>query len=57
MASLPVTVEQLIEQFGPHPMRIPPGGWAGQTWGEPDKLVATLLLLWPTVRNQPQGKG
>src|SRR3569833_150429 len=39
MAKIPLPVEQLVDQFGPHPHREPPGGWAYH--GEPDKLVPT----------------
>jgi assimilatory nitrate reductase catalytic subunit len=39
MATIPLPVEQLVDQFGPHPQHTPPGGWQYQ--GEPDKLVAT----------------
>jgi assimilatory nitrate reductase catalytic subunit len=39
MATLPASVDQLVDQFGPHAQRTPPGGWVDH--GEPDKLVAT----------------
>src|SRR4051812_44001890 len=39
MAKIPGTVDQLVEDYGPHPSRIPAGGWAYQ--GEPDKMVET----------------
>ena len=39
MAKIPGTLEQLIEDFGPHASRVPAGGWAYQ--GEPDKMVET----------------
>jgi assimilatory nitrate reductase catalytic subunit len=39
MATIPLPVEQLVDQFGPHPQHTPPGGWQYQ--GEPDRLVAT----------------
>ena len=39
MANVPLSVEELIRQFGPHPQYEPPGGW--QYSGEPDKLVPT----------------
>ena len=39
MAKTPVSVEKLIEEFGPHPAHTPPGGWVGRD--EPDKLVKT----------------
>ena len=39
MAKPPLSPEELVELYGPHPQTIPPGGWKYQ--GEPDKLVAT----------------
>ncbi len=39
MAKVPVPVEKLIEQFGPHLNYDPAGGWKGR--GEPDKIVKT----------------
>ncbi len=39
MAKTPVPVDTLIEQFGPHPVNEPPGGWRGR--GEPERLVKT----------------
>lgn len=39
MAKLPVPLEKLTEQFGPHLNYEPPGGWRGR--GQPDKLVKT----------------
>lgn len=39
MATPPLTIKELIREFGPHPQHIPPGGWQYQ--GEPDKLVST----------------
>lgn len=39
MAKPPVTVESLIEKWGPHLNHEPPGGWQGR--GAPGKLVKT----------------
>ncbi len=39
MATLPIPVEKLQEQFGPSLNYDPPGGWLGR--GEPDRLVKT----------------
>lgn len=39
MSTPPLPTETLIEQFGPHPQYVPPGGWPYQ--GEPDRLVPT----------------
>src|SRR5689334_8266652 len=39
MAKPPLPIEDLVALFGPHPQRVPPGGWPSQ--GAPDKLVAT----------------
>lgn len=39
MAKPPLSIERLIEQFGPHPQHMPPGGW--QHRGEPDRMVPT----------------
>lgn len=39
MAKLPVPIEVLMDEFGPHLNREPHGGWRGR--GEPDKLVKT----------------
>ena len=39
MASPPIPVDQLTEQFGPHLNYEPVGGWRGR--GEPEKLVKT----------------
>src|ERR1700688_473805 len=39
MAKLPVSLEQLADDFGPHLNYDPPGGWRGR--GEPEKLVKT----------------
>lgn len=39
MANPPVAVEQLNEQFGPHPAHVPPGGWVGR--GQPEKIIKT----------------
>jgi assimilatory nitrate reductase catalytic subunit len=39
MARLPASIPALVAQFGPHPQRIPAGGW--ETSGEPDRLVPT----------------
>lgn len=39
MSKPPLPVEQLIEEFGPHPQYTPPGGWKGDN--RPDKIVAT----------------
>ncbi|HEX9100916.1 MAG TPA: molybdopterin-dependent oxidoreductase [Polyangia bacterium] len=39
MAKLPVSLPVLVDRFGPHARRTPPGGWAPV--GEPDRLVQT----------------
>jgi assimilatory nitrate reductase catalytic subunit len=39
MAKLPVSLDKLTDQFGPHLNYDPPGGWRGR--GEPEKLVKT----------------
>jgi assimilatory nitrate reductase catalytic subunit len=39
MANPPVAVEQLNEQFGPHPAHVPPGGWVGRA--QPEKIIKT----------------
>jgi assimilatory nitrate reductase catalytic subunit len=39
MAKLPIPLEQINAQFGPHLNYEPPGGWRGR--GEPEKLVKT----------------
>jgi len=39
MAKLPLALETLIDQYGPHPASQPAGGWGAA--GEPDKLVKT----------------
>jgi assimilatory nitrate reductase catalytic subunit len=39
MAKIPVPIEQLTEEFGPHLNYKPPGGWQGR--GEPERLVKT----------------
>src|SRR5262245_40633110 len=39
MVTLPPTLGQLTEQYGPHLHDTPPGGWQGR--GEPDRLVKT----------------
>ena len=39
MAKLPVSVTNLVDQFGPHRHDVPPGGWARD--GEPDRVVKT----------------
>src|SRR5512143_2184362 len=39
MAKLPVSLPLIVERFGPHARREPPGGWAPV--GEPDRLVKT----------------
>jgi assimilatory nitrate reductase catalytic subunit len=39
MAKLPVPLERLNDQFGPHLNYEPPGGWRGR--GEPERLVKT----------------
>jgi assimilatory nitrate reductase catalytic subunit len=39
MAKLPASLSQLIDGFGPHPNRVPAGGWAPV--GEPDRMVKT----------------
>lgn len=39
MAKLPVTLEKLTEDFGPHLNHEPPGGWKGR--GEAERLVKT----------------
>jgi assimilatory nitrate reductase catalytic subunit len=40
MAKLPISEELIIDQFGPHPKHVPPGGW-DQTDSEPDRRVKT----------------
>lgn len=39
MAKIPVSLDRLIDKFGPHRADVPPGGWQGR--GEPEKLVKT----------------
>jgi assimilatory nitrate reductase catalytic subunit len=39
MAKLPILVDRLVEQFGPHLRDAPEGGWAAV--GEPDRTVKT----------------
>jgi assimilatory nitrate reductase catalytic subunit len=39
MATLPTSIADLVNTFGPHPNREPAGGW--KTVGEPDRMVAT----------------
>ncbi len=39
MARLPAPVPALVERFGPHAQRTPPGGWSAR--GAPDRLVKT----------------
>jgi assimilatory nitrate reductase catalytic subunit len=39
MAKLPLPLPQLVDRFGPHARRVPPGGWAPV--GEPDRVVPT----------------
>ncbi|MBS1705157.1 MAG: molybdopterin oxidoreductase family protein [Armatimonadetes bacterium] len=39
MAKLPVPIEQIVEEFGPHPAYVPPGGWLDRD--APDRLVKT----------------
>jgi len=39
MAKLPTDVPSLVDRFGPHPNRVPAGGWTAA--GEPDRLVPT----------------
>jgi assimilatory nitrate reductase catalytic subunit len=39
MAKLPVSIAQLVSQYGPHAKREPAGGWA--PIGEPDRIVKT----------------
>lgn len=39
MAKPTLTVEQYVEQFGPHLQHVPPGGWKGDL--NPDRLVRT----------------
>jgi assimilatory nitrate reductase catalytic subunit len=39
MAKIPLSIDKLTEDFGPHLNCEPPGGWQGR--GEPEKLVKT----------------
>ncbi|MDC0744845.1 molybdopterin oxidoreductase family protein [Polyangium mundeleinium] len=39
MAKLPIARERLIDEFGPHPYSLPPGGFSAV--GEPDRVVET----------------
>ena len=39
MAKLPVTLDRLVAEFGPHPNRVPAGGWT--PIGEADRVVKT----------------
>ncbi|MDI1430207.1 molybdopterin oxidoreductase family protein [Polyangium sorediatum] len=39
MAKLPIASERLIDEFGPHPYSLPPGGFSAV--GEPDRVVET----------------
>src|SRR5262245_26404782 len=39
MAKLPILVDELVDQFGPHPHEMPQGGWA--VIGAPDRTVKT----------------
>lgn len=41
MAKTPLPIDQLAEQYGPHPNYAPPGGWAEASKQAPDKLVRT----------------
>jgi assimilatory nitrate reductase catalytic subunit len=41
VAKLPAPVDQLIQEFGPHPQRIPPGGWQKESRNPAEKLVKT----------------
>lgn len=39
MAKVPAPIPDLVRDYGPHPVRVPPGGWT--TTGEPDRIVPT----------------
>jgi len=41
VAKLPATLDQLTEQFGPHPQRIPIGGWQDESRRPAERLVKT----------------
>src|ERR1700722_1395095 len=41
MAKIPATIEQIREQYGPHPNYTPQGGWQSEPRTMPDKLVKT----------------
>ena len=41
MAKLPVSLELLAEQFGPHPAYVPQGGWDAESRHSPERLVKT----------------
>ncbi len=41
MAKLPLPLEDLIAQYGPHPNSAPPGGWEESTRMPADRLVKT----------------
>src|SRR5437764_1318018 len=41
MAKPTASVHELVDQFGPHPQRTPPGGWQNESRHPADKLVKT----------------
>jgi assimilatory nitrate reductase catalytic subunit len=41
VAELPISLESLLERFGPHPAYVPPGGWQGESRNAPERLVKT----------------
>jgi assimilatory nitrate reductase catalytic subunit len=41
LAKVPGSVEALVERYGPHPVRTPPGGWRDASTRPPDRLVKT----------------
>ena len=41
MAKPPLSPDVLIDQFGPHPMFVPAGGWRNESTHPAEKLVKT----------------
>jgi assimilatory nitrate reductase catalytic subunit len=41
MAKLPASIADLTRDFGPHPARVPPGGWQDESRNPAEKLVKT----------------
>jgi len=52
VAKAPVSLELLLDRFGPHPVYTPPGGWQDESRNPAEALGEnTLLFLRPTVRD------